>query len=67
MADGSLIDDAKQEIVGIAKQGFRHPSTTPVLAGAAVGAIAGAILPVVTLPMGLIAGAAIVLYKRIRP
>ena len=63
----NLIEDAKDEIVGMAKQGLAHPSTKPVLIGGAVGAIAGALLPVVTLPMGLIAGAAVVLYKRLRP
>ena len=64
---GNLFEDAKDEVVGIARQGFAHPSTKPVLTGAAVGAVAGALLPVVTLPMGLLAGAAIVLYKRVRP
>ena len=37
-----LIDDAREEIVGMAKQGMAHPSTKPVLTGAAVGAVAGA-------------------------
>jgi hypothetical protein len=44
-----------------------HPSTKPVLTGAAVGAVAGALLPVVSLPVGLIAGAGFMLYKRLRP
>jgi hypothetical protein len=62
-----LIEDAREEIVGMAKQGMKHPSTPPVLTGAAVGAVAGAILPVVSWPLGLIAGAGFVLYKRLRP
>ncbi|MDP3907112.1 hypothetical protein [Novosphingobium sp.] len=62
-----LIDNAREEIVGMAKQGMAHPSTKPVLTGAAVGAVAGALLPVVSWPLGLIAGAGFMLYKRLRP
>ena len=62
-----LIEDAREEIVGMAKQVMKPPSTPPVLTGAAVGAVAGAILPVVSWPLGLIAGAGFVLYKRLRP
>ena len=64
---GSLLDEAASEIKGMAKQGIRHPSTKPVLVGAGVGAVAGALLPVVTLPLGLIAGAGFMFYKRLRP
>lgn len=62
-----LIQDAKVEITGMAKEGMAHPSTKPVLTGAAVGAVAAAVLPVVTWPIGLAAGAAFMLYKRLRP
>ena len=62
-----LICDAREEIVGMAKEGMHHPSTKPVLTGAAVGAIAGAVLPVVSWPIGLLAGAGFMLYKRLRP
>jgi len=62
-----LIEDARVEIVGMAKEGMHHPSTKPVLTAAAVGAVAGAVLPVVTWPLGLIAGAGFMLYKRLRP
>lgn len=65
--DHDLIPDAKEEIKGMAKEGLNHPSTRPVLAGAAIGAIAGGILPVVTWPIGLVAGAGFMLYKRLRP
>jgi hypothetical protein len=65
--NGSLLEDATVEIKGMAKQGMAHPSTKPVLTGAAVGAVAGALLPVVSLPLGLIAGAGFMLYKRLRP
>ncbi|MFM5906862.1 MAG: hypothetical protein ACKOPO_04650 [Novosphingobium sp.] len=64
---GDLIEDLKAEVTGMAREGARHPSTKPVLAGAAVGAVAGALLPVVSLPLGLIAGAGFMLYKRVRP
>lgn len=64
---GSLIEDATAEIKGMAKGGMAHPSTKPVLTGAALGAVAGALLPVVSLPLGLVAGAGFMLYKRLRP
>ncbi len=64
--DHDLLSDAGDEIKGMAKGGLSHPSTKPVLTGAAVGAIAGGILPVVTWPLGLIAGASFMLYKRLR-
>jgi len=66
-SNGSLLDNATTEIKGMAKEGLGHPSTKPVLTGAAVGAIAGALLPVVSLPLGLVAGAGFMLYKRLRP
>ena len=65
--DHDLIPDATAEIKGMAREGMAHPSTKPVLTGAAVGAIAGGILPVVTWPIGLVAGAGFMLYKRLRP
>ena len=60
------VEDAKTEISGMAKQGLDHPSSKPVIAGAAIGAIAGGLLPVVTWPIGLIAGAGFALYNRIK-
>lgn len=65
--DHDLIPDAKEELGGMLKQGLDHPSTKPVLIGGAVGAIAAGILPVITWPVGLIAGAGFMLYKRLRP
>ena len=62
-----LLADAGEEIKGMAKEGLAHPSTKPVLTGAAVGAVAGAVLPVVSWPLGLLAGAGFMLYKRLRP
>ena len=65
--DHELLSDAKHEVKGMASKGLDHPSTNPVLTGAAVGAIAGGLLPVVTWPIGLVAGAGYMLYKRLRP
>ncbi|MBU1252984.1 hypothetical protein Q9K01_06820 [Qipengyuania sp. DY56-A-20] len=64
--DPNWVDDAKAEISGMAKDGMSHPSTKPVLAGAAIGALAGALLPVVSLPLGLVAGAGFAFYNRIK-
>ena len=61
-----LLEAAKTEISGMAKQGIAHPSTKPVLIGMGVGAVAGAVLPIVSLPVGLIAGGAFALYNRIK-
>ena len=60
------VEDVKTEVVGMAKQGMGHPSTAPVLTGAALGAVAGAVLPVVSWPIGLLAGAGFMLYQRIK-
>ncbi|MGB3739390.1 MAG: hypothetical protein WA948_08565 [Pontixanthobacter sp.] len=61
-----LIDDAKAEIGGMAREGMQHPSTKPVLAGAVIGALGAGLLPVVTWPIGLVAGAGYALYNRIK-
>jgi hypothetical protein len=60
------VEDVKAEVTGMAKEGVNHPSTAPVLTGAAIGAVAGAILPVISWPLGLIAGAGFALYQRIK-
>ena len=65
--DSRILVDAVDEVKAMGKQGLAHPSSKPVLIGAAIGAVAGAVLPVVTLPIGAIAGAGFMLYKRIRP
>ena len=64
--DNDLLGRATEEISGMAKQGMDHPSTKPVLIGAGIGAVAGALLPFVSLPLGLVAGAGIALYQRIK-
>ena len=65
--DNRILADAVEEVKAMGKQGMEHPSTKPVLVGAAVGTVAAALLPIVTWPIGLIAGAGFMLYKRIRP
>jgi len=65
--DNTILTDAVEEVKAMAKEGAAHPSTKPVLVGAGVGAVAAMLLPVVTWPIGLVAGAGFMLYKRIRP
>ena len=65
--DRTILKDAVNEAKAMGREGMAHPSTKPVLTGAAVGALVGGLLPVVTLPVGLIAGAGYMLYKRVRP
>lgn len=63
----NFVEDAKAEFTGMAKEGMRHPSTKPVLLGAAAGALAGAALPLVSVMGGLVLGAGLMFYKRVRP
>ncbi len=65
--DNKILADAVDEIKAMGKEGLAHPSTKPVVVGGAVGALAAGLLPVVSWPLGLIAGAGFMLYKRIRP
>jgi len=65
--DNKILTDAVSEIKAMGKEGLAHPSTKPVVVGGAVGALAAGLLPVVSWPIGLIAGAGFMLYKRIRP
>lgn len=57
---------AKDEAAGMAKQGMAHPSTKPVLAGVAIGAVAGLLLPVVTIPVGMVVGGGFAFWQRIK-
>ncbi|WOF41917.1 hypothetical protein KNJ79_11775 [Sphingopyxis indica] len=63
----TLLGDTVEEIKAMGKEGLDHPSTKPVLIGGGIGAVAGAVLPVISWPVGLLAGAAIALYNRVRP
>ena len=65
--DNKILTDAVSEIKAMGKEGLAHPSTKPVVVGGAVGALAAGLLPVVSWPIGLIAGAGFMLYKRVRP
>ena len=65
--DNRILVDAVEEIKEMGKEGMHHPSTKPVLIGAAAGAVAGWILPLVGPILGGLAGAGMVLYKRVRP
>ena len=61
-----LATRAQAEISGMAREGMNHPSTKPVLIGAGVGAVAGALLPFVSLPLGLAVGAGYAFWQRIK-
>ena len=54
------------EVKGMGREGLSHPSTKPVLGGAVIGTVAAVLLPVLTIPIGLIGGAAIALWLRIK-
>ena len=62
----TLAEVTIEEVKAMGKQGLAHPSTRPVLTAGAVGAVIGAVLPVVSWPVGLLAGAAIALYSRVK-
>ena len=64
--DPNVFGRVTDEIKGIGREGLAHPSTKPVLAGAAIGTVAAILLPVLTIPIGLIGGAAIALWLRIK-
>ena len=57
---------ATDEMKAMGREGLAHPSTKPVLAGAAIGAVAGLLLPVLSIPIGVIGGAGIALWQRIK-
>ena len=61
-----LIEAAKTEITAMGKQGIDHPSSKPVLVGAAIGAVVGYFLLGGSWFVGLLVGAAIALYQRIK-
>jgi hypothetical protein len=61
-----LIAIAKTEISEMAKQGFDHPSSKPVLVGAAIGTAAGFLVLHGAWFLGLLAGAAVALYLQIK-
>lgn len=66
-SNGDFLTDARQELAGMLQDGLSHPSTKPVLAWGVMGAAAAMVLPFVTLPLGLAAGAGYKFYKRVRP
>ncbi|MEW9853932.1 hypothetical protein [Novosphingobium sp. M1R2S20] len=65
--NGDFLTDARQELAGMLQDGMSHPSTKPVLLWGAAGAAAAIVLPFVTIPLGLAAGAGYKFYKRVRP
>ncbi len=65
--DNKILIDAIEEMKAMGKQGLAHPSTKPVVAGGAAGAVLGMVLFNGVWVLTMLLGAAIVLYKRIRP
>ena len=63
--NNDLAARAKDEISAMAKQGMAHPSTKPVLIGAAIGAVASFVLPV-GIPLAAAAGAGFAFWQRIK-
>ena len=61
-----LVEDAKAEISAMAKQGAQHPSTKPVLIGAAIGVAVGMLVFDGAWFLGFLVGAAVALYLRIK-
>jgi len=59
------VEDARTEISGMVKEGMEHPSTKPVLVGAAVGTV-GALVLGLAWPAGLAIGGGFMLYQRIK-
>ena len=57
---------ATDEVKAMGRDGFANPTTKKVLAGAAIGAVAGLLLPVLSIPIGVIGGAGIALWQRIK-
>ena len=57
---------ATDEMKAMGRDGFANPTTKKVLTGAAIGAVAGLLLPVLSIPIGLIGGAGIALWQRIK-
>ena len=62
----TLVELTIEEVKAMGKQGMAHPSTRPVLTGGAVGAVIGAVLPVVSWPVGLLVGAGVALFSRVK-
>ena len=57
---------ATDQVKAMGKEGLAHPSTKTVLTGAAIGAVAGLLLPVLSIGVGLVGGAGIALWQRIK-
>ena len=65
--DPNMLGRATDEIKGMGREGLSHPSTKPVLGGLAAGALAGALLPGLSLLAGAVIGGGVMFYKRLRP
>ncbi len=64
--EDTMATRATAEIKGMAKEGMAHPGTKPVLTAMAIGAVAAVVLPVLTIPIGVIGGGAFALWQRVK-
>ena len=64
--DENLVEAAKTEISQMAKQGLDHPSSKPVIIGALIGAAVGWAVLDGAWFLGLLVGALIALYQRLK-
>jgi len=60
-----LVERARTEIMGMAKDGLAHPSSKPVIAGSVIGAFGGWAL-LGSWPLGLLIGLAFALWQRVK-
>lgn len=65
MTEPTLGERASQEAREMAREGLRHPSARPVLTAGAIGAVAGLVLPGVSLVAGALIGAGVGFWRRI--
>jgi hypothetical protein len=59
-----LIESITADVKEMGKEGLGHPGSKQVITGGLVGAVVGMVLPVVSWPIGLVAGAGFVLWHR---
>lgn len=59
-----LFENISADVKEMAKEGLGHPGSKQVITGGLVGAATAMVLPVVTWPLGLIAGVGFMLWHR---
>lgn len=59
-----MADKAVEEVSRVGKQALTKDNAPKLAAGAALGAVAAAVLPIISLPLGALAGAGYVAYRQ---